>query len=44
MADATYKISVNGVIRDMTTEERAEVDARETAWKNTSATDCTYIC
>jgi len=37
MVDATYKISVNGVIRDMTTKERAEVDARETAWKNASA-------
>ena len=38
MTDATYKISVNGVIRDMTTEEKAEVDARETAWNNASAT------
>ena len=38
MTDATYKISVNGVIRDMTTEEKAEVDARETAWNNAKST------
>ena len=31
------KVSVNGVIRDATTEEQAEIDARNTAWANSSA-------
>ena len=31
---SSYKVSENGVVRDMTTEERAEVDARNTAWDN----------
>ncbi len=34
----SYKILENGVIRDMTTEEKAEVDARETAWNNAKST------
>ena len=28
------KVSVNGVIRDATAEEQAEIDARNTAWAN----------
>ena len=31
------KVSVNGVIRDATAEEQAEIDARNTAWANSSA-------
>ena len=31
------KVSVNGVIRDPTAEEQAEIDARNTAWGNSSA-------
>ena len=31
------KVSINGVIRDATTEEQAEIDARNTAWANSSA-------
>ena len=34
----SYKILDNGIIRDMTTEEKAEVDARETAWNNAKST------
>ena len=30
------KVSVNGVIRDATAEEQAEIDARNTAWANSS--------
>ena len=30
----SYKIQENGVVRDMTPEERAEVDAKELAWNN----------
>ena len=31
------KVSVNGVIRDATAEEQAEIDARNTEWNNASA-------
>ena len=31
------KVSVNGVIRDATAEEQAEIDTRNTAWANSSA-------
>ncbi len=38
MNDVVYKIYDNIVgLRDMTAEERAEVDARETDWANNSA-------
>ena len=30
------KISVNGIIRDATAEEQAEIDARNTEWNNSS--------
>ena len=30
------KVSVNGVIRDATAEEQAEIDARNTEWNNSS--------
>jgi hypothetical protein len=31
------KIAINNLIRDMTAEEQADFDARNTAWNNTSA-------
>ena len=31
------KISVNGILRDATSEEQAEIDARYTEWNNASA-------
>ena len=31
------KIQINNIIRNATTEEQAEIDARETAWNNNSA-------
>ena len=31
------KISVNGIIRDATAEEQAEIDARNTEWNNSSS-------
>jgi hypothetical protein len=34
MEELSYKIQENGVVRDMTSEERAEVDAKELAWNN----------
>jgi len=34
MAELSYKVQDNGVIRDMTSEEKAEVDAKNTAWEN----------
>jgi hypothetical protein len=37
MADPVYKISENGVIRDMTTEEKAVRDAEIKAWNDASA-------
>ena len=30
------KVSVNGIIRDATAEEQAEIDARNTEWNNSS--------
>ena len=32
--ESSYKVQDNGVVRDMTPEEKAEVDARNTAWEN----------
>jgi hypothetical protein len=34
MAELSYKVQDNGVVRDMTSEEKAEVDAKNTAWEN----------
>ena len=31
---SSYKVQENGIVRDMTSEEKAEVDARNTAWEN----------
>ena len=31
---SSYKVQENGIVRDMTSEERAEVDAKELAWNN----------
>ncbi len=31
------KVLDNGILRDATAEEQAEIDARETAWNNNSA-------
>ena len=31
------KISINGIIRDATVEEQAEIDARNTEWNNSSS-------
>ena len=31
---SSYKVQENGIVRDMTSEEKAEVDARNTAWDN----------
>jgi len=31
---SSYKVQENGIVRDMTPEERAEVDAKELAWNN----------
>ena len=31
---SSYKVQENGIVRDMTPEEKAEVDARNTAWDN----------
>ena len=31
---SSYKVQENGIVRDMTPEEIAEVDAKETAWEN----------
>mgnify|MGYP003139058677 CR=1 FL=1 len=30
--------AINGIVRDLTAEEQAEYDARNTAWNNASAT------
>ena len=32
--ESSYKVQDNGVVRDMTPEEKAEVDAKNTAWNN----------
>ena len=34
MAELSYKVQDNGVVRDMTSEEKAEVNAKNTAWEN----------
>ena len=34
MGELSYKVQDNGVVRDMTSEEKAEVDAKNTAWEN----------
>ena len=34
MAELSYKVQDNGVVRDMTSEEKAEVDAKNTALEN----------
>ena len=34
MEELSYKVQDNGVVRDMTSEEKAEVDAKNTAWEN----------
>ena len=31
---SSYKVQENGIVRDMTPEEIAEVDAKQTAWDN----------
>jgi hypothetical protein len=31
---SSYKVQENGIVRDMTSEEKAEVDAKQTAWDN----------
>jgi hypothetical protein len=31
---SSYKVQENGIVRDMTSQERAEVDAKQTAWDN----------
>ena len=31
---SSYKVQENGIVRDMTPEEKAEVDAKNTAWEN----------
>ena len=31
---SSYKVQEKGIVRDMTSEEKAEVDARNTAWEN----------
>jgi len=36
MSTISYKIMDNGVVRDMTTDERAVEDAKNTAWNNAS--------
>ena len=31
---SSYKVQAHGIVRDMTPEEKAEVDAKELAWNN----------